>query len=248
MPRPAIHHVAQPKHWTVLVAPVRLEIVEAMRMIAPCSIAEIAAALDRPADTLYRHIDKLRRAGFVVEAGVRRSGRRFEQVYDLVADDFRVGFKEVAGRTANKAYNDTMQSILKIASRTARDSAAASELVGMGDERNIIGKIEHAWLTQQEFLELREMMMRVKLYMDARKARREGRLYLAAVIAMPVTRKRGAKRNGVDAKSGPKSASKSTPKSTPKSAPKSDPKPAARSAPGPDAATARKPRRKAGTK
>ena len=66
-----------------------------------------------------------------------------------MADDFRVGFKEVSGRTANKAYNDTMQSILKIASRTARDSAAASELVGMGGERNIIGKIEHAWLTQE---------------------------------------------------------------------------------------------------
>ena len=214
MPRPAIHHVPHPKHWSVLVAPVRLEVVEAMRMIAPCSIAEIAAALDRPADTLYRHIDKLKRAGMVVEAGVRRSGRRFEQVYDLVADDFRVGFKEVSGRTANKAYNDTMQSILKIASRTARDSAAASELVGLGDDRNIIGKIEHAWLTQEEFLELREMMMKVKLYMDARKARREGRLYLAAVIAMPVTRKRGAKRNGADTKSALKSNSASAPAAT----------------------------------
>jgi DNA-binding transcriptional ArsR family regulator len=223
MPRPAIHHVAHPKHWSVLVAPVRLEVVEAMRMIAPCSIAEIAAALDRPADTLYRHIDKLKRAGMVVEAGVRRSGRRFEQVYDLVADDFRVGFKEVSGRTANKAYNDTMQSILKIASRTARDSAAASELVGLGDDRNIIGKIEHAWLTQEEFLELREMMMKVKLYMDARKARREGRLYLAAVIAMPVTRKRGAKRNGAGAKSAPKSSpapSSATTKKTRKKAAK----------------------------
>lgn len=214
MPRPAIHHVPHPKHWSVLVAPVRLEVVEAMRMIAPCSIAEIAAALDRPADTLYRHIDKLKRAGMVVEAGVRRSGRRFEQVYDLVADDFRVGFKEVSGRTANKAYNDTMQSILKIASRTARDSAAASELVGLGDDRNIIGKIEHAWLTQEEFLELRELMMKVKLYMDARKARREGRLYLAAVIAMPVTRKRGAKRNGADTKSALKSNSASAPAAT----------------------------------
>jgi DNA-binding transcriptional ArsR family regulator len=228
MPRPAIHHVAHPKHWTVLVAPVRLEVVESMRMMAPCSIAEIAAALDRPADTLYRHIDKLKRAGVVVEAGVRRSGRRFEQVYDLVADDFRVGFKEVYGRTANKAYNDTMQSILKIASRTARDSAAASELVGMGEERNIIGKIEHAWLTQEEFVELREMMMKVKLYMDARKARRDGRLYLAAVIAMPVTRKRGAKRNGA----GAPSASKPTPKSAPK----------------PTAAATKKARKKAGKK
>lgn len=191
--RPAIHPITNPKSWAVLVAPVRLELVEVMRMIAPCSIKEIAAALDRPADTLYRHVEKLRRIGVVTEAGVRRSGRRFEQVFDLVADDFRPGFREVSPRAANKAYNETVQSILKVASRTARDSAAANQLVGMGDERNLIGKIEHAWLSHSEFLAVRAMMMGIKEFMDARKGRREGRLYLAAVVAMPVTRKRGAR-------------------------------------------------------
>jgi DNA-binding transcriptional ArsR family regulator len=209
MSRPAIHRIANPKAWTVLVAPVRIEVVEVMRMIAPCSIAEIATALDRPADTLYRHLEKLKRAGAVVEAGVRRIGRRVEQVYDLVADDFRVDFKDGSGRTANKAYNDTMQSIIKVASRTARDSSAAGQLLGVGEERNIMGKIEHAWLTQEQFIELRELMMKVKSFMDAHKSHREGRLYLAALIAMPVTRKRGAKRA---AESAPKPALKSATK------------------------------------
>ena len=191
--RPAIHPITNPKSWAVLVAPVRLELVEVMRMIAPCSIKEIAAALDRPADTLYRHVEKLRRIGVVTEAGVRRSGRRFEQVFDLAADDFRPEFREVSPRAANKAYNETVQSILKVASRAARDSAAANQLVGMGDERNLIGKIEHAWLSHSEFLAVRAMMTGIKEFMDARKGRREGRLYLAAVVAMPVTRKRGAR-------------------------------------------------------
>lgn len=202
MPRPAIQFVQTPKQWGVLVAPVRLEILEAMRLIAPCSIKEIAHALDRPADTLYRHIAKLIAAEVVVEREVRRSGRRMEQIYDLVADDFRPGFKDARGVAANKAYNDTFQTILKIASRTARDSAAAGELVGGGEERNIIGKIEHAWLTPAEFAEVRALMMRVKDYMDARKGRREGRLYLAAVVALPVTRKRGARRTESTAKKG----------------------------------------------
>jgi len=194
MPRPPIHHLANPKAWSVIVAPVRLEIVEAMRMVAPCSIAELAESLDRPADTLYRHIEKLKRAGVVVDAGTRRAGRRVEQVYDLVADDFRVGFKDITERAANKAYNETMQSIFKIASRTTRDSASACQLVGMGEERNVVGKIEHAWLTHAEFVALREILMRAKQFMDDRKGRREGRLYLAAFVAVPVTRKRGAKR------------------------------------------------------
>jgi DNA-binding transcriptional ArsR family regulator len=207
MPRPAIHHISSPKSWAVVIAPVRLELVEAMRMIAPCSIAEIAAALDRPADALYRHIDKLRRAGVVVDAGTRRAGRRTEQVFDLAADDFRPAFKEVAPRAANKAYNDTIQSILKIASRSARDSAAANQLVGAGDERNLIGKIEHAWLSHEEFLAVRAMMMGIKEFMDSRKGRREGRLYLAAFVALPVTRRRGARTrirtDGVDAEIAP---------------------------------------------
>ena len=198
MTRPAIHMITTPKSWAVLTAPVRLEIVEAMRITAPCSIAEIAEALDRPADTLYRHIEKLRRAGIVVDAGARRSGRRIEQVYDLVADDFRIGFRDITERAANKAYNETMQSIFKIASRTARDSASACQLIGMGEERNVVGKIEHAWLTQAEFGALRDILMRAKQFMDDRKGRRDGRLYLAAFVAMPVTRKRGAKRRGSD--------------------------------------------------
>ena len=199
MARPPIHIVESPRHWKVMIAPVRLEVIEAMRMIAPCSIAEIAVALDRSADTLYRHIEKLRTAGVVVVAGSRRTGRRIEQVYDLVADDFRVGFKDATPRAANKAYADTVQSILKIASRTVRDSAAACQLVGMGDERNIVGKIEHAWLTQAEFQALRDILMRAKQFMDKRKGSRDGRLYLAAFLAMPVTRKRGARARGTAA-------------------------------------------------
>jgi len=207
MPRPALHQITNPRSWAVVIAPVRLEVVEAMRMIAPCSIADIAAALDRPADALYRHIDKLRRAGIVVDAGSRRTGRRTEQVFDLAADDFRPAFKEIAPRAANKAYNDTIQSILKIASRSARDSAAANQLVGLGDERNLIGKIEHAWLSHEEFLAVRAMMMGIKEFMDSRKGRREGRLYLAALVALPVTRKRGARTrargDGADAEVAP---------------------------------------------
>lgn len=193
MARPPLHIISNPRHWKVLVAPVRLEMIEAMRMIAPCSIAEIAVALDRSADTLYRHMAKLQAAQVVVPVGSRKSGRRTEQVYDLVADDFRVGFKDTTPRAANKAYNETVQSILKIASRTARDSAAACQLIGIGDERNIVGKIEHAWLSHADFVALRDILMRAKQFMDRRKGARDGRLYLAAFLAMPVTRKRGAR-------------------------------------------------------
>jgi len=193
MPRPPIHLITTPKAWAVYIAPVRLEIVESMRMVAPCSIAELAAATDRPADTLYRHVEKLRKAGIVVEAGVRRAGRRFEQVFDLAGDDFRPQFRDSSARAANKMFELSTKSIAKILLRTTRDAAAAEQIVYSPEERNASVKFEHAWLTPEEFAQLRELFVGVKRFMDARKGRREGRLYLAAFAAVPVHRKRSAR-------------------------------------------------------
>jgi DNA-binding transcriptional ArsR family regulator len=193
MTRPAVHYITTPKAWAVYIAPARVELVEAMRMIAPCSIAEIAAAIDRPADTLYRHVDKLRKIGVIVEAGVRRAGRRFEQVFDLAGDDFRPQFRDNSPRAANKMFNDTMRSITKILLRTTRDAVAAEQIVFEPDRRNAMVKFEHAWLTPAEVEQLREMFLGIKRFMDARKSRREGRLYLAAFAMVPVHRKRRAR-------------------------------------------------------
>lgn len=193
MPRPAIHHITTPKAWAVYIAPARLELVETMRMLAPCSIAEIAAAIDRPADTLYRHIEKLRKIGVVTEAGVRRAGRRFEQVFDLAGDDFRPQFRDTSPRTTNKMFGDATKSIAKILLRTTRDATAAEQIVFEPAKRNAFAKFEHAWLTQTEVDQLGELFLAIKRFMDARKSRREGRLYLAAFAAVPVHRKRHAR-------------------------------------------------------
>jgi DNA-binding transcriptional ArsR family regulator len=209
MPRPPVHLITTPKAWAAYIAPVRLEIVETMRMVAPCSIAELAAATDRPADTLYRHIEKLRKVGVVVEAGVRRSGRRFEQVFDLAGDDFRPQLRDTSPRVVNKMFEDATKSIAKILLRTTRDAAAAEQIVYGPDERNASVKFEHAWLTPEDFAQLRELFVGVKRFMDARKASkdaskdatketskerpRESRLYLATFAAVPVHRRRSAR-------------------------------------------------------
>ena len=207
--RSPVHLITTPKAWAAYIAPVRLEIVETMRMVAPCSIAELAAATDRPADTLYRHIEKLRKVGVVVEAGVRRSGRRFEQVFDLAGDDFRPQLRDTSPRVVNKMFEDATKSIAKILLRTTRDAAAAEQIVYGPDERNASVKFEHAWLTPEDFAQLRELFVGVKRFMDARKASkdaskdatketskerpRESRLYLATFAAVPVHRRRSAR-------------------------------------------------------
>ena len=69
MRRKAVHVITDPAVWTILIAPVRAEIIETLRMLGPCAIADVASQLDRPADSLYKHFEKIVATGVVVEIG-----------------------------------------------------------------------------------------------------------------------------------------------------------------------------------
>ncbi len=194
MERKPCHLVQSPAKWTVLVSPVRAEIVEALRLIGPCSMAEIGATIDRPADALYKHLELLQQAGFVVEAGFRKGERNVEQLFDVVADDFMIDFQDGTGANENKAIVTTANSFLKAMARAVRDSAAARQLEFHPDTRNLSINYELSWLTPEAFQELRGLIHQIKQLMDAGKRRREGRLYMSLAIATPVTRRRGARK------------------------------------------------------
>jgi DNA-binding transcriptional ArsR family regulator len=187
--------VNSPELWELLVAPVRSEVGEALRLFGPCSVAEVAAALDRPADTLYRHIEALREAGFVRETGFRKNGRHTEQLFDVVADDFVVEFKDNAGKgvgAEGRAIVQTAESFAKTIVKAVKASAIAGELEFEERARNISINYELSWLTHEQYQQVRAIIRRLKEIMDDGKRRREGRLYMTLAIATPVTRKRGA--------------------------------------------------------
>jgi len=188
--------VRSPEAWRVLISPVRAEIAEALRLLGPCSMAELAAAIDRPADSLYQHLELLQKAGFVVQAGFRKGSRNAEQLIDVVAEDFMIDFHDGTGAAENKAIVATANSFLKAMARAVRESAAARQIEFHPDKRNISINYELSWLTPEAFQEMRGLVRRIKQLMDDGKRRREGRLYLSLVIATPVTRRRRAGQRG----------------------------------------------------
>ena len=218
MPRPAVLTLSSPRAWSLILAPVRFEMLEAMRLCAPCAIAQVADILDRPADSLYRHMDKLVASGVVKRVGTRRSGRRTEQVYDLVADDIKPSFEGMSERQASKVYAKVMATILKILARTARDSARQGGLTGTQQKRHTAAFLEHAWLAPEDIPEFRARMMAFKSFLADKRTPGRGSLYLVTGIAMPVVRKRGARQ-----KSPSKSLSKSPSTATRKQAAKPAP-------------------------
>ena len=192
MPRPKLLPVTNPAHWVKMMAPVRFEMLEAMRAIAPCSAREIALALDRPADALYPHLRVLLGIGVVCDVGERSGRTRPERVYDLAADDFRPKFRQAGRAATGRVIDRSMQTMAGIVARTSRKSAAAGRLCYEPGHENVIGKVEHAWLTDEEFAHLRAKLRSIKRYLDARRTRRDGALYMTAFFMLPVARSRGA--------------------------------------------------------
>lgn len=207
MARKPVHHVTDPAVWKILVAPVRAEILETLRMLGPCAIADVACHLDRPADSLYRHFEKIVATGVIVEAGSRISGRRHERLYDLIADDIGARFKGASCRAVNDAYLTTANTVLKMSARTFRAAAAAGELVGLGLDKpcNTRAFFEHVWLAPADFEALNVHFRRLNTFLSSKKTRAPTtRLHLVTALAAPIVRRRGAARTRTSA--GPRGA------------------------------------------
>ena len=63
------HVIRTKKQVGALVSSVRQEIVDVLCQMGTVAVAELAAALGRPADAIYYHLRVLKRVGLVVHAG-----------------------------------------------------------------------------------------------------------------------------------------------------------------------------------
>lgn len=120
-----------------MMSPVRSEIAQAVTLLGTCSVADIAAVTNRPADTLYVHLEKLRHAGIVIEAGVRHRGRHREALYAMRAADVQPDFRGASIALENRVGHRTASTLLRAMERTVRDAAAARALVTRPESRNI---------------------------------------------------------------------------------------------------------------
>ncbi len=192
MARPRVKQIASMKDWGVWLSTVRQEVVEAMRLHGPCSIADVASATGRPADALYRHVKLLVDAGFLEERGIRKGKRNAERIYDAAADDFAP--PRVSGATG-KADRDvlvrTATTLARATLSSLRDSAAAGRLECTPERRNFAIQYDLTWLTPERYMELRSMLLRINELIAEGRVNREGDLYSVFSIATPVTRRRG---------------------------------------------------------
>lgn len=141
-----------------LVSPVRQEIVDAVAAAGPSTIAQIAEWLGRRPDSLYYHIAALVEAGLLVEAGRRRTGRRFGAVYDVpgrpmsIRDEGSIGAGPVI---------KVVRAALRLADRDFRRALENGSAVMEGPARNVRGGRVKGWMDAKDLAEANELITRL---------------------------------------------------------------------------------------
>lgn len=178
--------------WAAVTSPVRFEVIEFLRMVAPCSIAELGEAMARPADGLYHHLRVLVKVGLVVRGKDRRVRGRREAMFDLAARKFRfdVGEPVGAGKSPRNAKlaRRLMASLGRMSVRAVGRALEMGIEVGQGKSKQIWGRVEAAWLDGAALAEVNAHIEAIDAVFERGREIRRGRLFTVGVFLSPVVR------------------------------------------------------------
>jgi DNA-binding transcriptional ArsR family regulator len=83
--KPELLVIETPRQMRAFSSPLRIRMFEVIARRGPLTVREIAEAIGRPPAAIYQHIEVLRQAGFIHEAGATGEGRRRSLRYAAAA-------------------------------------------------------------------------------------------------------------------------------------------------------------------
>lgn len=176
--------------WTAFCHAVRLEMLSALDGLGEASVAEMALAIDRSADGLYRHVRILERAGLVEAVGSRRVGRQTEAVYRVVAQETLLD-ADARDPEGQVRMLEVARMIQRECQRSFKESLEADRCRNGDDDRNTWLRASTAWLDEEDLQQLGRMLEELDAFMSARQCRKSGALHRATYTVAPVYRSRG---------------------------------------------------------
>ena len=175
------------RQMRALAASTRQEIVDVLPRLGTVSVAELATALERPADSLYYHLRILKRVGLVLSAGSRRAKGRREVLYRAISPELSLCYQ--LGKDGNgNEVNAIIASMLRLGIRDFGSSFKAAEASVSGPNRELWALRRTGWLTQKQIAEVNGYIRKLARRMDT--AERRGRLYAVTVLLTPLARPR----------------------------------------------------------
>ena len=170
-----------------LTSAARQEILDVLGEMGTVSVAELAAALGRPADALYFHLRALSRVGLVRPAGHRGTGRRQEALFRTVAREL---WLEYTPRTPShhRRLSAIVGSMLRLGMRDFDRALARSGVTVSGARRELWALRTIGRLSLPQVAEVNRSIASLKRSVSARG--RRGRLYAVTILLTPLDRRR----------------------------------------------------------
>ena len=172
------------RQMRALAASTRQEIIDVLPGMGAVSVAQLAAVLQRPADSLYYHLRILKRVGLVLGAGERRNGGRREALFRAVAREISLRYE--LGKKGNaQEVNAIVASMLRLSIRDFSDSFGAAKAAVSGPHRELWALRTTGWLSRSELMTANRY---IKHLLRLSRARRGERLYGITVVLNPLNR------------------------------------------------------------
>jgi hypothetical protein len=173
-----------------LASPLRVEMIGEVKTIGSCSIRELAARLDRPADGLYHHVRVLLKAGVLVQSGERKVGRRVEAFYSLAANRIG-GALDPASAASRQAVVRAGSAVMRLAGREFTKAIDAEDIGALAAANKIRVMRLKTWLTDEAIAALNGHFARIERLVTRHARSKQGRPYSLTISLIPLQQKRG---------------------------------------------------------
>ena len=190
MERPQPFFIRDAKQIAALKAASRQEVMDVLASMGTVSIAELAVALARPADSLYFHIRILQKVGLVQAEGSRESGGRTERLYRAVSPDLHLDY--VPGKRGNaRGVVPIVESMLRLTSRDFKNAFDDKEVVADGPQRELWATRTTGWLTREQVAEINRHIASMLRITATSPPKDDERLFALTMVLTPLQRSNG---------------------------------------------------------
>ncbi len=163
---------------------VRMEIMDAISDISPCSIAELAVELKRTPQSLYYHMDILTDVKLVAQVGTRKSGKRDEALYELASKWFRLVRNDDPIRA--NALIKMNETVIRLTRKNYRDAFKKNLVQEINGIENIYFRRQRGRLTDKNMKKVHALLNEIGELLEAGKQAKEGNLYSLSFFVSPL--------------------------------------------------------------
>lgn len=186
--RAVVARRVSPQQIQAVIAPRRLEVLEALQARGPSSVAEIANRLGRRADRIHYHVNALAQAGFLRRTRTRATGRgRPAAIWEVSGSGSFSHPLQPQNAASRSAWTATAAALLRAASRDLAQAVKAGAARDAGPGKNSDVRRRKAWLTDRDLRELTNRLRALDAFLTSRAQPGRGRLHVLTLALAPAS-------------------------------------------------------------